>query len=186
MQLNIPLCTLLAQKAEAKAQEIKVPMVIAFTDDRGDLLHFSRMAGALPASIQIAISKAYTSAALRMETERVGALAQPGQTLYGIQNSMERPIALFGGGKPLCIEEKVVGAVGISGGTVEEDVLVAGAVTMLFEKMAALAPALFPMVPRDIQWTSHLGRRLNRAFEEPLGNVHGDEIDALMGAILLS
>lgn len=113
--------------AEAKAAEIGVPMVLAVTDPGGNLKAFRRMDGALLASISIAIDKAYTAVALRMDTGQVGRLAQPGAPLYGIETTNSGRIVTFGGGLPLRVRGELAGGLGISGGTVEQDVAVAEA-----------------------------------------------------------
>ena len=78
-------------------------MAIAVVDSEGGLQLFKRMDGALPVSTELAVSKAYTAAVLRMPTHQVGELAQPGEALYGIQHTHNGRIILFGGGYPLCI-----------------------------------------------------------------------------------
>jgi len=122
MRIIYPLARILGELAEAKAISIGVPMAIAITDERGDTVFFGCMDNALPASREIAPAKAATAARLRMSTEEVGRLAQPGGKLYGIQHALKDKIVVFGGGIPLCINGNVAGAVGISGGTVEEDI----------------------------------------------------------------
>lgn len=123
--LPYPIARLLARIAEREAATLGVPMAIAMSDADGGLLHFARMDGILPASSDLAVAKAYTAAALRMATDEVGRLAQPGRQLYGIQHTLEGRVVLFGGGIPLTVRGRVVGAVGISGGTVAQDIRVA-------------------------------------------------------------
>jgi len=139
MRISYPVARILCSVAEAEASRIGVPMAMAVTDENGCLLFFGRMDGALPAASEIAMGKAFTSAALRLPTEEVGRLAQPGEILYGIQHTHGGRIVLFGGGLPLTLQGKVVGGIGISGGTVEEDLLVARPVVATLERMEALA-----------------------------------------------
>lgn len=146
--LSCPIARLLARIAEREAAALGIPMVIAMTDAGGELLHFVKMDGALPASSGIAVSKAYTAASLRMATEEVGRLAQPGQELYGIQHTLEGRVVLFGGGIPLKLEGRVVGAVGISGGTVSQDIQVAQPVVDAFNDMTCWAEQLCPLAER--------------------------------------
>lgn len=73
------------------------------------------------ASFDIAQNKAYTSAALKMHTKDLKKLAQPGGELYGIQNTNDGKIVIFGGGNVLKIGEDTVGAVGVSGGNEQQD-----------------------------------------------------------------
>ncbi|MDT8899688.1 cob(I)yrinic acid a,c-diamide adenosyltransferase [Anaeroselena agilis] len=113
--------------AESKAAEIGVPMVIAIVDQGGNLVAQHRMDGALLASISIALDKAYTATALKMTTEQAAALAQPGQMLYGINTTDGGRMVVFGGGLPIVADGVVVGGLGVSGGSVEDDIRVANA-----------------------------------------------------------
>ncbi|HYG59299.1 MAG TPA: heme-binding protein, partial [Symbiobacteriaceae bacterium] len=119
-------CDRILAAAEARARAIGVPMVIAVVDAGGNLKLFKRMDGALLASVDIAVNKAYTSAAVRLPTREVGKLAQPGAPLFGIESSGR--IVAFAGGVPISRAGAVVGGLGVSGGTVEqdEDVAMAG------------------------------------------------------------
>ena len=140
---------LLSQTAVNQSLAINVPMVIAVADETGELLHFVRMADALPASRTLAINKAYTAAALRMPTHEAGQLAQPGAVLYGIQNALDGRAVLFGGGFPLAVAGKVVGAAGISGGTVAQDMEVGQAVLRSWECLLAASQTLLTALAPD-------------------------------------
>lgn len=113
--------------AEVKAREIGVPMVIAVVDQGGNLVAQHRMDGALLASISIALNKAYTAVALKMSTEQAAALSQPGQMLYGLNTTDGCRMIVFGGGLPIIADGVIVGGLGVSGGSVEEDICVANA-----------------------------------------------------------
>ncbi|SCM81119.1 ATP:cob(I)alamin adenosyltransferase [uncultured Sporomusa sp.] len=113
--------------AEKKAVEIGVPMVIAVVDAGGNLVAQERMDNALLASVSIALNKAYTAVALKMSTDQAAVVAQPGQMLYGINTTDNCRIVVFGGGFPLWEEGALVGGIGVSGGSVEEDMAVAQA-----------------------------------------------------------
>lgn len=113
--------------AEEKAREIGIPMVIAVVDDGGNLIAQHRMDGSLLASISLAFGKAYTANALKMPTDQAAKVALPGQSLYGIHTAEQGKFVVFGGGFPLTENDKTVGGLGVSGGTVEEDMLVAEA-----------------------------------------------------------
>ncbi len=141
---------LLCQAAIASSQTMGVPMVIALADQHGELVHFHRMPGSLPASKTIAINKAYTAASLRMATDEVGRLAQPGATLYGVQHSLEGRAVLFGGGQPLRLAGQVIGAIGISGGTVPQDMEICAAVSQRWEVMTSLSNKLRPLLPEPL------------------------------------
>jgi len=110
-----------------KALEIGVPMDIAVTDEAGNLLTFERMDGAVLGCIQVAIDKAYTSAILGCRTADEGKLAQPGQPDFGANTLCGGRIVILGGGVPIAFKNTVVGAVGCSSGTVDQDIAVAEA-----------------------------------------------------------
>ncbi len=186
MQLNLALCTLLAEAAEAKATAMNVPMVIALVDGRGELLYFARMAGALPASNEIAVAKAYTAAALRMPTEQAGALVQPGQVLYGIAAGLSRPIITFGGGRPICFKGETIGAMGVSGGTVSQDMTVVDAGLACCEKIEAFYDLIAALVPAGSRWTAAAGPALHRTLGELLPAMDAEQTRALAGGILLA
>lgn len=113
--------------ARAKADEINVPMNIAIVDEGNNLTAFVRMDGAWLGSIDIAQGKAYTARAFDISTADLGALAQSGRPLFGIHASNAGKIIIFAGGVPLKRNGKVVGAIGVSGGTVDQDQEVAEA-----------------------------------------------------------
>lgn len=111
------LCKTVCEYAKSRG----VNVVVAVCDDGGNQVALLRADGAYIASIDIAVNKAYTSAALKMTTEKVGRLAAPDAPLYGIQNTNGGKIVIFGGGNPLVKDGKIVGAVGVSGGTAQQD-----------------------------------------------------------------
>ncbi|MDO5038042.1 MAG: cob(I)yrinic acid a,c-diamide adenosyltransferase [Tissierellia bacterium] len=118
-----------ARKLEAacfeKAKEIGVPMAVAISDDKGNLISFGVMDKTLGVSYDLAKDKAYTAALLRMDTEKLRDLTKPGASLYGLE-ARDRMV-VFGGGLPLFKGGKLLGALGVSGGSVQEDRLVAKA-----------------------------------------------------------
>jgi uncharacterized protein GlcG (DUF336 family) len=107
--------------ARAKADEIGVPMNIAVVDDGNNLTAFARMDGAWLGSIDIAQNKAYTARSFDMSTKDLAPLCQPNQPLFGIHASNQGRLIVFAGGIPLTSGEDVVGAIGVSGGSVEQD-----------------------------------------------------------------
>jgi uncharacterized protein GlcG (DUF336 family) len=107
--------------AVAKAEEIGVPMNIAVVNDGNNLTAFARMDNAWLGSIDIAQNKAYTARAFDMSTKDLAPLAQPNQPLFGIDASNQGQLIVFAGGIPLMSGDQVVGAIGVSGGSVEED-----------------------------------------------------------------
>ena len=113
--------------AEEKARQMGQPMNVAVMDAGRNLVAFHRMDGAWVASTDIAIDKAFTSAGRGLATRKIGEMAQPGQPLFGINTTNGGRIVIFAGGVPLMRDGEVIGAVGVSGGTVDEDEEVAEA-----------------------------------------------------------
>ncbi|MDY6996413.1 MAG: heme-binding protein [Actinomycetota bacterium] len=114
------------EAAIAKAHEIGQPMNIAVVDDGGHLIAFARMDGAIKASIDISTRKATTSVLMNAPTAALTDLVQPGAELYGLEQ-LSGGLVIFGGGIPLEIDGVVVGAIGVSAGSVTQDVAVAEA-----------------------------------------------------------
>ncbi len=119
--------TAVVEAARQKATQIGVPMNIAVVDAGNNLTAFARMDGAWLGSIDIAQGKAYSARAFDMETKTLGAASQAGEPLFGINASNHGKIIIFAGGIPLKSGGTVVGAIGVSGGTVEQDQEVAEA-----------------------------------------------------------
>lgn len=118
---------LAVQKAaleKAKAQG--VPMNIAVVDAGGHLKTFVRQDGAFLGSIDVSIKKAVTARYFNMPTSALGAAAQPGKELFGIEATNDG-LVIFGGGELLVRKGVVIGAIGVSGGSVAEDTNVARA-----------------------------------------------------------
>jgi uncharacterized protein GlcG (DUF336 family) len=115
--------------AEAKAADIEQPMNIAVVDTGGNLVAHVRMDRAWLGSIDIAINKAYTARAFDIATKDLAEHSQSGGQFFGIHASNQGRIMIFAGGVPLTRDEEVVGAIGVSGGSGEQDhaVAVAGA-----------------------------------------------------------
>jgi uncharacterized protein GlcG (DUF336 family) len=111
----------------AKATEIGQPANIAVADAGGNLLAFARMDDAWLGSIDIAISKAFTSRAFNVDTSQLAEFAQPGQQFYGINASNQGRVMIFAGGIPLKVNDVVVGSVGVSGGSGAQDQAIAEA-----------------------------------------------------------
>ena len=113
--------------AEKKAIEIKQPMNIAIADAGGNLVAHVRMDGAWVGSIDISINKAFTARAFDVATKDLAKQAQPGGQFYGIHVSNKGRVMVFAGGVPLKRNGQVVGAIGVSGGSGEQDQAVAEA-----------------------------------------------------------
>ncbi|PRB43042.1 cobalamin adenosyltransferase [Arthrobacter sp. MYb23] len=113
--------------AEKCANEIGQPMNIAVVDEGGNLVSHARMDGAWIGSVDISIKKAFTSRAFDIQTKDLADNSQPGDQFYGIHASNDGRIMIFAGGVPLNRNGKVVGAIGVSGGSGEQDQTVAEA-----------------------------------------------------------
>lgn len=111
--------------ARVKAEKMGVPIVFSVVDAGGNLTYFERMEDSLLASMDISMNKAYTANALKMSTDKVTNLAKEDGALFGIQFTNEGRIVTFGGGYPLIVDGKVVGGIGVSGGTADEDMAIA-------------------------------------------------------------
>jgi len=113
--------------AEKKAAEIGQPMNIAVADAGGNLVAHVRMDGAWVGSIDISIKKAFTSRAFDIATKDLAEHSQSGKQFFGIHASNDGKIMVFAGGIPLKHNGNVIGAIGVSGGSGEQDHAVAEA-----------------------------------------------------------
>ena len=120
--------------ARRKAEQIGVMMDIAVVDEGNNLTAFARMDGAWQGSIDIAVNKAYTARAFDMSSADLGKISQPGEMCFGIHASNDLRVIIFGGGIPLQRGGKIVGAIGVSGGAVAQDVEVAEAGVEAFKE----------------------------------------------------
>ena len=113
--------------AEKKANALKQPMNIAVADAGGNLIAHVRMDEAWMGSIDISIKKAFTSRAFDISTKDLATFSQSGGQFFGIHASNEGRVMIFAGGVPLKRAGKVVGAIGVSGGSGDQDHAVAEA-----------------------------------------------------------
>ena len=111
----------LAAKVEEKAREMGVNAVVAVSDASARPILVECMDDSYIASYDVALNKAYTVVALKMSTITLKALSQPGESLYGIQFTNNGQIVIFGGGDPLIYNSQLIGGLGVSGGTEEQD-----------------------------------------------------------------
>jgi uncharacterized protein GlcG (DUF336 family) len=112
---------------ERKALEMGLPSNIAVVDAGGGLVAHVRMDGAWLGSVDIAINKAWTARAFDVSTEDLATLTQSGEPGFGLNTTNDAKVVIFGGGIPIRADGIVVGAVGASGGSVEQDVTIARA-----------------------------------------------------------
>jgi uncharacterized protein GlcG (DUF336 family) len=138
MPRQIPSLTLADARAmidagEKKAAQLGIPYNLAVVDAGGQLIAHVRMDGAWLGSVDIAINKAWTARAFDMATEKLGKMAQSGKPLFGIDSTNHEKVVIFGGGVPLKMGDVVVGGVGASGGTVDQDLDVVEAAAAGFQ-----------------------------------------------------
>lgn len=127
MHVSFEVAQEIIDKAVEKSKQIGVKMCIAVLDSGGNLKSFTRMDDAWVGSIDIAIKKAKTACYFAMPSGEIGKLSVPGSPLYGIEHSNDGLIT-FPGGLPIVDEDgMLIGAIGVSGDTVENDHLVAQA-----------------------------------------------------------
>ena len=113
--------------AEKKANALEQPMNIAVADAGGNLVAHVRMDEAWMGSIDISIKKAFTARAFDISTQELAKFSQSGGQFFGIHASNDGRVMIFAGGVPLKRAGKVVGAIGVSGGSGEQDQAVAEA-----------------------------------------------------------
>ena len=130
--LTMDKAVLIIEAAIEKAMTIGQPMNIAIVDAGANLMAFMRMDGAWLGSIDIAINKAFTARAFDITTRDLGSNSQPGNQFYGIHASNHGRVMIFAGGVPLKANGQVMGAVGVSGGSGEQDQAVADAAAAAF------------------------------------------------------
>jgi uncharacterized protein GlcG (DUF336 family) len=126
-QLTYEEARAVVEAALAKAAEIGSPSSVAVLDGGRELLAFARMDDVLLASAEISQNKAYTARCMNMPTADIGPLTGEGGPFRGLEQAHGRPMISFGGGLPLKIGDEIVGAVGVAGGSGEQDVEIATA-----------------------------------------------------------
>ncbi len=121
LRLTLQGARLIMATAVRRAAAIGVPMDVAVVDDAGHLLVFNRMDGAKLSSIDIAMSKAWTAACARRATHEYGEIASPGRPAYGIHVGNHGRFMIVGGGLPIFVDGQIVGGIGCSSGTTQQD-----------------------------------------------------------------
>ncbi len=135
-KMTLAMAKCLSYAIEEKAKEIGVNAVIAVSNSGARPVLINAMDNSYIASYDIALGKAYTVVSLKMPTSELKKISQPGQPLYGVQFTNGGQIVIFGGGVPLYIKDTLVGGLGVSGGTEEEDTYLADYGKIIFEKIA--------------------------------------------------
>jgi uncharacterized protein GlcG (DUF336 family) len=113
-----------AVRVEAKAAEVKVPVSVYVVDIHGNIVLMHRMNGAPAFSMEIAERKAYTSALVGIRTSELFPMVQPGQPLFALGTVGGGRFCAMGGGVPLKSEGALVAGIGVSGGTVDQDMAI--------------------------------------------------------------
>jgi uncharacterized protein GlcG (DUF336 family) len=133
MSVTLEQAEKLSEAAKEKAKAIGVPMNIAIVDEGANLVSFHRMDNAWLGSVDISIKKAKTARFFDMNSGEIGKLSQPGGPLYNIEHSNGGLISFPGGVVLKDASGKIVGAIGVSGGSVDQDheVATAGAEALL-------------------------------------------------------
>ena len=122
-EMTLHLAERVADAVIAEAQRMGIKVVVAVSDAAGNPKLVKVMEDAYIASYDIAVNKAYTVVALKMPTVKLKPLAAPGGELYGIQFTNGGKIVIFGGGDPLINPKgKIIGGLGVSGGSEEQDI----------------------------------------------------------------
>ena len=134
-KLTLDIANALIERVKAFAHKMGVRVVIAVSDQAGRPVAVQCMDDAYIASFDIAVNKSFTSASLKMSTETLSHLSQPGQSLYGIQHTNQGRIVIFGGGEPLEVDGKILGALGVSGGSAKQDTEIAAYGRKIFKEV---------------------------------------------------
>lgn len=119
--IELSLAAGMTQAALDKAAELGAPVSAAVVDQGGHLVHFQRMDRAEIAGPTLAVDKAFTAVAHRIATVDLGPLAVPGGPLQGLHANGGGRYVVFAGGLPCWLDDVVVGGVGVSGGSAEQD-----------------------------------------------------------------
>lgn len=135
LRVTLPQARELIRAVEQRAAEMGVNAVVAVSDAAGHVVAVECMENAYIASFDVAVNKAFTVTALQMSTAQLKPLAQPGASLYGIQFTNGGKIVIFGGGEPLKRGGRIVGGLGVSGGTEEQDTALAAFGAEIFAKI---------------------------------------------------
>lgn len=121
LEMSLKLAEALMERVEKRAEEMGIAVVVAVSNEGARPVAVHCMDGAYIASYDVALQKTYTVVALKMSTLDLKKLSQPGGSLYGIQCTNQGQIVIFGGGEPLYQEGRLIGGLGVSGGTEEQD-----------------------------------------------------------------
>lgn len=133
--MSLELAKAVSSRVEERARQMGVKAVIVVMNSGANPVLVHCMDDSFIASYDVAFNKAYTVVGLKMPTIKLKEFAQPGGSLYGIQNTNGGRIVIFGGGEPLVVGERIVGGLGVSGGTEDEDTALAAYGRQAFEEL---------------------------------------------------
>lgn len=132
-KLTLKAAKLMGERALEKCEEIGKDFVFSVVDAGGNVLYIQRMEDAFFTSVGIATDKAFTAAGVKKGTHILTDIVKPENDLYGLNLTNNNRIITFGGGLPVIFDGEVIGGVGVSGGSVKEDMAVAKAALEIFE-----------------------------------------------------
>jgi len=124
-KMTLKLAAALIQRVEERAVQMGLAVVIAVCDGGANPVAVHRMDGAYIGSFDIAVNKTFTSVGFQTSTAQLGRLCQPGQPLYGVQYTNGGKVVILGGGEPLRVNGNIIGALGVSGASADEDTALA-------------------------------------------------------------
>ena len=133
-RVTLDIAKKLIEKTESYATSVGKKVVIAVCGPDGNPIAVHVMDGAYLVSFDVAVKKAYTACAVKMSSLELGKLAQPGQMFAGLELIEKDKLVFFGGGVPLFAGDTLVGSIGVSGGTGEEDDDIAQYAVSVFEE----------------------------------------------------
>lgn len=134
-RMTLELAHRLSDEVKKKAREMGVNAVVAVSNEAARPVLVECMDDSFIASFDVALKKAYTVVALKMSTIDLKPLANPGGSLYGIQFTNDSSIIVFGGGDPLKVGDRIIGGIGVSGGTEEQDTALSAYGKTVFESI---------------------------------------------------
>ena len=124
--ISLSVARTLSEEVRQKAAQMGVNAVVAISNRAGHPVLVECMDDSYIASYDVAVNKAFTVVSLKMSTSALKPLSQPGGSLYGIQFTNQGKIVVFGGGEPLCNSNgDIIGGLGVSGGTEDQDTALA-------------------------------------------------------------
>ena len=136
VKMTLAMAKVLAELVEQKARQMGLAVVIAVADSGANPVYVACMDDSYLASYDVAVGKAYTSVGLKMDTIDLKPLAQPGASLYGVQFTNGGKIVIFGGGVTLTYGDRILGGLGVSGGSEQQDTELAAYGREIFDCVA--------------------------------------------------